>query len=304
MLNRTAWLRASALVTVTTAGAAVPATLTVQAWHGVRAAGPATLDAALTLLVGAAATIAALWLVVAVAASAAAALSGGRPGAARVRRLAGGIAPWPVRRLVTVLVTASLMAPAAAQAATATGSPPGTDPGGRPAASALTDPSLVPSWIDGALPATTVVPSHASAHSPTAVPGQVSVPSPTAVPVPAVTSAAGRGPAPAPALEPGWLPSPVATGPKTVTVLAPPGPALRAGALGQDEVVVRRGDTLWDIAARRLGPGATHAQVLAAWPAWFVANRDRIGTDPDLIRPGLRLRPPSTHPSSATGVQP
>jgi nucleoid-associated protein YgaU len=58
-------------------------------------------------------------------------------------------------------------------------------------------------------------------------------------------------------------------------------------------VVVRRGDTLWSIAARHLGPGASDAEVAAAWPAWFAANGDVIGDDPDVLRPGQVLLVPS-----------
>ncbi|MGZ4610902.1 MAG: LysM peptidoglycan-binding domain-containing protein [Actinomycetes bacterium] len=57
-------------------------------------------------------------------------------------------------------------------------------------------------------------------------------------------------------------------------------------------VVVRRGDTLWDIATRFLGPHASTADVAAEWPRWHHANRRTIGPDPDLLRPGQRLRPP------------
>ncbi|HMA47695.1 MAG TPA: LysM domain-containing protein [Frankiaceae bacterium] len=58
------------------------------------------------------------------------------------------------------------------------------------------------------------------------------------------------------------------------------------------EVVVHRGDTLWTIAARHLGPGTTDERVAEEWPRWYAANRDVVGADPDLIRPGQRLRPP------------
>jgi nucleoid-associated protein YgaU len=60
-----------------------------------------------------------------------------------------------------------------------------------------------------------------------------------------------------------------------------------------DEVTVRRGDTLWDIAARHLGPDASAAEIAAEWPRWHRANRAVIGGDPDLLRPGERLVPPS-----------
>src|SRR3954470_21038109 len=58
-------------------------------------------------------------------------------------------------------------------------------------------------------------------------------------------------------------------------------------------VTVRRGDCLWDIAARRLAH-PTSAHVAAAWPRWWLVNRVVIGADPDLVRPGQRLRPPSS----------
>lgn len=59
------------------------------------------------------------------------------------------------------------------------------------------------------------------------------------------------------------------------------------------EVVVKRGDTLWAIAARHLGGGATAADIAAEWPHWYTANRVMIGDDPDLILPGMILRPPT-----------
>jgi nucleoid-associated protein YgaU len=62
-------------------------------------------------------------------------------------------------------------------------------------------------------------------------------------------------------------------------------------------VVVKPGDTLWSIAATELGPNATAEDVAARWPAWYDANRQQIGPDPDLIRPGQVLR----IPAAATG---
>jgi nucleoid-associated protein YgaU len=76
-----------------------------------------------------------------------------------------------------------------------------------------------------------------------------------------------------------------------VRVLTPsPRPATRHEE--PHELVVRRGDSLWSLAARHLGAGATDAEIAAAWPRWFDANRAVIGDDPDLLRPGQRLRPP------------
>jgi hypothetical protein len=90
-------------------------------------------------------------------------------------------------------------------------------------------------------------------------------------------------------------------------------------------VRVRRGDSLWAIAARHLAArhlaarhrvarhraarhlAARHlaaqdpadhasppsqAEIASAWPRWFDLNRARIGDDPDLIRPGTRLVAP------------
>jgi nucleoid-associated protein YgaU len=64
-------------------------------------------------------------------------------------------------------------------------------------------------------------------------------------------------------------------------------------------VRVRPGDSLWAVAARHLGPGATPAAVADEWPRWYAANRDQIGPDPHLIRPGTRLRVPASSASTA-----
>ena len=65
------------------------------------------------------------------------------------------------------------------------------------------------------------------------------------------------------------------------------------GAAPSRELVVGDGDSLWSIAARELGPGASAAEVAAAWPRLYAANQAVIGPDPGLIHPGLRLRPPT-----------
>jgi len=91
---------------------------------------------------------------------------------------------------------------------------------------------------------------------------------------------------------PSWTPSrPAAPARRQADVRVVAAPALR----GDDRppVVVRRGDTLWAIAARHLGPGATDAEVAEQWPRWWHANRSRIGADPDLLLPGQVLVPPS-----------
>lgn len=63
--------------------------------------------------------------------------------------------------------------------------------------------------------------------------------------------------------------------------------------------VVRRGDSLWAIAAAELGPGAPDAAVAARWPQWYAANNAVIGPDPELLLPGQVLRAPS-HPPNPT----
>lgn len=60
-------------------------------------------------------------------------------------------------------------------------------------------------------------------------------------------------------------------------------------------VVVHDGDTLWDIAARRLPAGAGPGAIDRGWRAIYAANRALIGPDPSLIRPGIRLRIPPAH---------
>ncbi len=85
--------------------------------------------------------------------------------------------------------------------------------------------------------------------------------------------------------------------PDPATVPAPPP---QAGSAGSAEpggaVVVQPGDSLWRIAERALGPGATDAEVDNAWRAWYFVNRSVIGDDPDLIAPGQSLVAPAADP--------
>lgn len=64
-------------------------------------------------------------------------------------------------------------------------------------------------------------------------------------------------------------------------------------------VVVHRGDSLWSIAARELGAGATAAQIDARWRRWYAANRAVVGSDPDRISPGLQLVRPAAPDTAA-----
>ena len=73
-----------------------------------------------------------------------------------------------------------------------------------------------------------------------------------------------------------------------------PGATVGSADQGAGHVVlVRPGDTLWGIAAAHLPAGHSQAQVAQAWPRWYEANRQSIGPDPDQIRAGTRLVPPS-----------
>lgn len=69
-------------------------------------------------------------------------------------------------------------------------------------------------------------------------------------------------------------------------------PRRRHGRADQEApgiVVVAAGDSLWSIARRDLGPGASDLAVVSHWHAIYAANRRLIGPDPDLVRPGQRL---------------
>ncbi|KUM41665.1 LysM peptidoglycan-binding domain-containing protein [Arthrobacter sp. EpRS71] len=62
---------------------------------------------------------------------------------------------------------------------------------------------------------------------------------------------------------------------------------------GEAAVVVKDGDSLWSIAASRLGPFATDLDVALTWPRWYSANRTVIGSDPAVLLPGQILQPPA-----------
>ncbi len=72
-----------------------------------------------------------------------------------------------------------------------------------------------------------------------------------------------------------------------------PAAGATTGGDGDGAIVVLRGDSLWTIAARHLGPTATPEQISAEWHRWWDANADVIGHDPNVILPGQRLTPPS-----------
>lgn len=104
--------------------------------------------------------------------------------------------------------------------------------------------------------------------------------------------AAGDGrPAAPTGLDPGWTP----TEPEAPACADPQPPVLGTPTrttADLPDVVVRRGDTLWAVAARDLPVDATDAEIAVEWPRWYRANREAIGPDPDRLLVGLRLRAP------------
>ncbi|TWE12161.1 LysM peptidoglycan-binding domain-containing protein [Rudaeicoccus suwonensis] len=90
---------------------------------------------------------------------------------------------------------------------------------------------------------------------------------------------------------PSWLPQ----NPGRTSQLAEDSASLITGCGATDDsgtVVVRRGDTLWSIAAAHLGPAADATTIAGEWPRWYAANRDLIGDDPDVLLVGQQLRAP------------
>lgn len=127
------------------------------------------------------------------------------------------------------------------------------------------------------------------------VPGMPGVPSPDfgADRLPAPTTDPS---APCRAPEPTWTPNaPKAIAPADASPLLMTCGGPQAGD-PTPPVVVHRGDNLWTIVARTLGPDASAAQVAREVPRWHAANRDVIGTDPDLLIVGQVLHAPAAAP--------
>ena len=233
-----------------------------RTWAAIQAPGPAEPADGLLLCVAAAGALLLLWLVLGLALS----LLSAAPGAtgALAGRSAARLAPATVRTLATVLLTAGLGATLTAGTATA----------GAVSASVS--------------PAADRAPAAAAPGAPTA-----DVPS-AAWPASGSPDGPASGGAPDTAPDAAWTPPEPPRGPvpdPDALDLLSRAPA--AGGMVDEDVVVRRGDTLWSIAGRHLGPSATADEIAREWPRWHDANRDAIGNDPDLIQPGQVLHPPA-----------
>jgi len=257
-----------------------------DAWRAIARPGPASAADGILLAAGAAGAALALWFGVSLLLAALAALPG-RAGAI-CHTWADRIAPAFVRRAVALVLGSTLTAGAlpgmVASAATA----------GAPLRAPLSAPAAAAASVA------------ASGQSPDPAP------QPTGAPVPrpefqatgstAASTELGEGitegPAPSEP-DPAWLPARPAT--PVRTAVAPSLGVLRPAATGhrvEEQVVVRRGDTLWDIAARHLGAESSAAEIAQEWPRWYAANRSLIGDNPDLILPGQRLVPPDIQKAS------
>ncbi|HUF14433.1 MAG TPA: hypothetical protein VMQ46_00925 [Acidimicrobiia bacterium] len=76
-----------------------------------------------------------------------------------------------------------------------------------------------------------------------------------------------------------------------VTMSPPPRPG---SGPGPTSVVVERGDHLWKISERHLGPGATAAEVVPYWLEVIDVNTSGLRSgDPDLIYPGEVIELPA-----------
>lgn len=92
-------------------------------------------------------------------------------------------------------------------------------------------------------------------------------------------------------IDPHWQPRPPAAEPGLLGT-RPQRVAEQHASPNQGDVVVKRGDSLWAIAARQLGPTASDVDIALHWPKWYAANRNVIGDDPGLLIPGQILHPP------------
>ena len=253
-------------------------------WQGVRGPGPASASELLVALAASAGAVLGAWLWLGMVASALSRL----PGVGALAAPLNALAPRVARSAVAFLIGATLVGGAAATAQAAP-----TSSASASVAGAVRSPGVT-------LIHTTTDPSPSPSPSPSATPGAAPTTSGPDVSItPGAGPQAGQPSASAPAdagSSPGWRPSAPTVRPGLDPRFHAPAarqPAGTDGGAQPRQVVVVRGDTLWSIAARALGPEATPAQIAAEWPRWYAANRDVIGPNPDIIRPGEILTAPN-----------
>jgi nucleoid-associated protein YgaU len=211
-----------------------------------------------------------------------------RTGRTRAAAATRKLSPAFMQRLVLGALSVHLLAGPAAQAAV-TG--PGSGPEWAPTQGQFSSAPAIPATEE---PAEGVAGAAAvEDQTPQAIFGTpATVPEPSAAPreVPS-PEPAGAVAAPPSTFNPGWQPVPPIVDPGMLAA-----PAHRSapgeGRLQDEGVTVQAGDTLWDIAARHLGPGVSDLDIALQWPRWYEANRGVIGQDPDALLPGQILQPP------------
>lgn len=199
----------------------------------------------------------------------------------RIVRFSDRLLPTPSRRIALAVVTvaSSLIAIAGPRPALA-----GTEVRDwltAPTSSAATPP------VDDAEPDAEPVPT-------TTPPTTIAAPTlPRAVPLSPRVAPVVRDPVPTPA-PPHSDPSrerPVGPAPESAEAPNPP------TSTGATIYTVVSGDCLWSIAQRVLGDGSTNRAIDRGWRAIYTANADAVGSDPNLIHPGLVLTLPALDPT-------
>ena len=308
-------VRGLLLVTVGVALARWSAGVAVATARLVASGAPVRPDEVLAALAAGAAALCLLWLAVVVGFGLAALVPGTVGDAAHAACAA--LTPRVMRRTVGLLLGVGVVAglapsaPVAAAPARWSAVLPAAGPPPDPRFGAVPDPAWAAPEPRAADAATTqrgsdAVVAHPGSDAGVAQPRPSEAASPTTEAPRRPTSEVPRRPAAAPpgtagpaqatvVPDPRWVPpAPTVRPQPDVRVLSP---TPRASSTGQatreaGEVVVRRGDTLWSIAARHLGPEPSDAEIAQAWPAWHEANRGVVGPDPDLLLPGQVLRTP------------
>ena len=213
-----------------------------------------------------------------------------RTGRTRAAAATRRLSPAFMQRLVLGALSVHLLAGPAAHAAVTGPGPEWAPTQGQfssaPAIPATEEPAKAETGAAATDPVQDQTPQ-TSAGTPATVPEPSSAPQQ----VPSREPAGAVEAAPPSTFNPDWQPAPAVTDPGMLAA-----PATRAsageGGLPDEGVTVQAGDTLWDIAARHLGPGVSDLDIALQWPRWYETNRGVIGQDPDVLLPGQILQPP------------